>query len=143
MTMPNEIDEAYENVRVLIIEDDDHIRRIIRRLLRQIGFILINEAANGADGFKELLRVKPNLILCDIHMEPIDGMTFLRKLRALSAPHLSQLPFIFLTADAQRDTVVAAKELRVDGYLVKPVSPKQLKERVDAALFPPEAADDF
>ncbi len=141
MTLPYDAQQAYENVRVLVIEDDGHIRRIIRRLLRQIGFILINEAENGADGFKELLRVKPDLILCDILMEPIDDMTFLRKLRALSHPKLAQLPFIFLTADAQRDTVVAAKELRVDGYLVKPVSPKQLKERVDAAISPSETED--
>lgn len=129
----------YEQVRVLVLEDEDHIRRIICRLLRQIGFRLIHEVANGADGFKELLRVKPQVILCDIHMEPIDGLTFLRKLRGLGKPEFTRIPVIFLTADAQRDTVVEAKDLRVDGYLVKPVSPKQLKERIDAVLDP--AAD--
>ncbi|MFX4221786.1 MAG: response regulator [Thalassobaculum sp.] len=129
----------YEQVRVLVLEDEDHIRRIICRLLRQIGFRLIHDVANGADGFKELLRVKPQVILCDIHMEPIDGLTFLRKLRGLGKPEFTRIPVIFLTADAQRDTVVEAKDLRVDGYLVKPVSPKQLKERIDAVLDP--AAD--
>lgn len=126
----------YEQVRVLVLEDEDHIRRIICRLLRQIGFRLIHDAANGADGFKELLRVKPQVILCDIHMEPIDGLTFLRKLRGLGKPEFTRIPVIFLTADAQRETVVEAKDLRVDGYLVKPVSPKQLKERIDAVLHP-------
>ena len=129
----------YEQVRVLVLEDEDHIRRIICRLLRQIGFRLIHDVANGADGFKELLWVKPQVILCDIHMEPIDGLTFLRKLRGLGKPEFTRIPVIFLTADAQRDTVVEAKDLRVDGYLVKPVSPKQLKERIDAVLDP--AAD--
>lgn len=129
----------YEQVRVLVLEDEDHIRRIICRLLRQIGFRLIHDVANGADGFKELLRVKPQVILCDIHMEPIDGLTFLCKLRGLGKPEFTRIPVIFLTADAQRDTVVEAKDLRVDGYLVKPVSPKQLKERIDAVLDP--AAD--
>lgn len=129
----------YEQVRVLVLEDEDHIRRIICRLLRQIGFRLIHDVANGADGFKELLRVMPQVILCDIHMEPIDGLTFLRKLRGLGKPEFTRIPVIFLTADAQRDTVVEAKDLRVDGYLVKPVSPKQLKERIDAVLDP--AAD--
>ncbi|MEQ8584850.1 MAG: response regulator [Thalassobaculaceae bacterium] len=127
----------YENVRVLVLEDEVHIRQIICRLLRQIGFRLIHDVANGADGFKELLRVNPQVILCDIHMEPIDGLTFLRKLRGLGKPELSRVPVIFLTADAQRETVVVAKDLRVDGYLVKPVSPKQLKERIDAVLSPP------
>jgi len=128
----------YEHTRVLVLEDELHIRKIICRLLRQIGFRLIHEAENGADGFKELLRVKPQVILCDIHMEPIDGLTFLRKLRALGVPEISRVPLIFLTADAQRETVVEAKGLRVDGYLVKPVSPKQLKQRIDAVLFPEE-----
>ncbi|MCR9073540.1 MAG: response regulator [Alphaproteobacteria bacterium] len=125
----------YDHLRVLVLEDEGHIRRIVCRLLRQIGFKLIHDVANGADGFKELLRVKPHVILCDIHMEPIDGMTFLRKLRALGHPEFSRIPVIFLTADAQRETVVEAKDLHVDGYLVKPISPKQLKERIDAVLF--------
>lgn len=124
----------YENIRILVLEDEIYIRQIICRLLRQIGFRLIDEAGNGVDGFRELLRVKPQLILCDIHMEPMDGMTFLRKLRGLNHPQLSKIPLIFLTADTNRDTVVNARNLRVDGYLAKPVSMKALKERVDAAL---------
>lgn len=126
----------YEPIRVLVLEDEVHIRQIICRLLRQIGFRLITEAGNGADGFKELLRVRPQVILCDIHMEPIDGITFLKKLRALGHPELSRTPVIFLTADTNRDTVVAAKDLRVDGYLAKPVSQKSLRDRIDHVLKP-------
>ena len=124
-------DLPYENLRVLVLEDEIYIRQIICRLLRQIGFKLINEAADGVEGFKEILRVRPNVILCDIHMEPVDGIMFLRKLRALGHEQLSRVPVIFLTADKQHDTVLAAKELRVDGYLTKPVSQKALKERID------------
>ena len=126
----------YEPIRILVLEDEVHIRQIICRLLRQIGFRLITEAGNGADGFKELLRVRPHVIICDIHMEPIDGITFLRKLRALGHPELSRTPVIFLTADTNRDTVVAAKDLRVDGYLAKPVSQKSLRDRIDHVLKP-------
>jgi two-component system chemotaxis response regulator CheY len=69
--MIEEMDESkYDNVRVLVLEDEDYIRQIICRLLRQIGIRLIDEAANGADGFKEMLSVRPTIILCDIHMEP-------------------------------------------------------------------------
>ena len=135
MTAFNEANQ-YEHIRILVLEDESHIRQIIVRLLRQIGFRLIHDVANGADGFKELLRVNPQVILCDIHMEPIDGLTFLRKLRSLGKPEYTQVPVIFLTADSQRETVVEAKDLRVDGYLVKPVSPKQLKLRIDAVLNP-------
>lgn len=129
----------YENIRILVLEDEAHIRQIICRLLRQIGFRMIHDVANGADGFRELLRVSPQVILCDIHMEPIDGLSFLRKLRSLGKPEFTRIPVIFLTADAERNTVVEAKDLRVDGYLVKPVSPKQLKQRLDAVLFPTPA----
>ncbi len=125
----------YEGIRVLVLEDEAHIRQIICRLLRQIGFRMIHDVANGADGFRELLRVNPQVILCDIHMEPIDGLSFLRKLRSLGKPEFTRIPVIFLTGDAERHTVVEAKDLRVDGYLVKPVSPKQLKQRLDAVLF--------
>lgn len=79
----------YENIRILVLEDEAHIRQIICRLLRQIGFRMIHDVANGADGFKELLRVSPQVILCDIHMEPIDGLSFLRKLRSLGKPEFT------------------------------------------------------
>lgn len=128
-------EHPYENLRVLVLEDEAYIRQIICRLLRQIGFRLINEADNGVDGLREILRVRPHIILCDIHMAPMDGITFLRKLRGLGADPLSQVPVIFLTADKQQDTVVAAKELRVDGYLAKPVSMKTLKDRIDPLLL--------
>lgn len=125
----------FEHLRVLVLEDEVYIRQIICRMLRQIGFGLIDEAADGADGFRELLRVRPDVILCDIHMAPIDGITFLKKLRALRHEQLSVIPVIFLTSDIQKDTVLAAKELRVDGYLAKPVSPKILRERIEHVLF--------
>lgn len=127
--------QPYENLRALVLEDEAYIRQIILRLLRQIGFRLINEAANGADGFREILRVRPDVILCDIHMEPVDGIAFLRRLRTLDFEPLATVPVIFLTSDKQHDTVMAAKELRVDGYLAKPVSVKTLKERIDHVLL--------
>ncbi len=128
-------EHPYENLRILVLEDEAYIRTIICRLLRQIGFRLINEAENGIDGLREILRVRPHLILCDVHMEPMDGISFLRKLRGLGSDPLVRVPVIFLTADKQKDTVMAAKELRVDGYLAKPVSMKTLKDRIDAVLM--------
>lgn len=130
-----ENDKFYEFKRILVIEDEAHTRRIICRLLRQIGFQLIDEATDGTSGFHELLRVKPDLILCDINMQPMDGMSFLKRLRALSKPEFSEIPVIFLTADGNFDTVVHARELLIDGYIVKPVSMKALKERIDFVLI--------
>jgi len=125
----------YESKRILVIEDEAHIRQIICRLLRQIGYRLINEASDGSEGFKTLLRVQPDVILCDVHMEPVNGIMFLRKLRGLSQPKYASQPVIFLTGDQESTTVIAAKDLRVDGYLVKPVSLNALKDRIDAVLM--------
>jgi two-component system chemotaxis response regulator CheY len=125
---------VYDLKRVLVLEDETHIRRIIVRLLREIGFDTIYEASDGIDGMKELLRVRPDLILCDIHMEPMGGMKFLETVRNLKTSDVANLPVIFLTADAEVDTVLKAKELRVDGYIAKPVSLAHLKIKIDTVL---------
>lgn len=127
-------DPKYEFMRVLVLEDEIHIRRIIVRLLREIGFDLVYEVGDGIDGMKELLRVNPDLILCDIHMEPMGGLKFLQTIRSLKTNDVANLPVIFLTADAEVETVLRAKELRVDGYIAKPVSLTQLKTKIDAVL---------
>ena len=127
-------DSDYSNIRVLVIEDEVHIRQLIRRLLRQIGFTKINEASDGGSGFTEVIRTQPDVILCDIHMEPMDGLYFLKKLRDLGKPGISDLPVVFLTADTHQATVMAAKSLQVDAYIAKPISPKALQEKLDAVL---------
>lgn len=124
----------YDLMRVLVLEDEPHIRRIIVRLLREIGFDTVYEVSDGIDGMKELLRVHPDLILCDIHMEPMGGLRFLETVRSLKTGQVANLPFIFLTADAEVDTVLKAKQLRVDGYIAKPVSLAQLKTKIDTVL---------
>ncbi|WP_374468488.1 response regulator [Ferrovibrio sp.] len=124
----------YKDLRILVIEDESFSRRIICGLLRQIGFNLIEEASDGEQGFRETLRTRPQAVLCDIHMEPLDGLGYLSKLRDYAGPEIAATPVIFLTADKQQETVISAKQLKVDGYLVKPVSLASLKQRLDALL---------
>ena len=124
----------YEGVTVLVIEDEPSTRLLIKRLLLQIGIVSVVEAADGKAGLDEAMRTRPTIILCDVHMEPVGGRVFLKMLRSLKARSLALTPVIFLTADAQSDTVIFAKEHHVNGYLVKPVSLTQLKTRIDAVL---------
>lgn len=124
----------YEKIRILVVEDEAYTRQIICGLLRQLGFRLIDEASDGEAGFKELVRTRPVLVLCDVHMQPLDGLGFLAKLRGMSNAAFGALPVIFLTADKQQETVLTAKKLQVDGYLVKPVSLTALKQRIDLVL---------
>jgi two-component system chemotaxis response regulator CheY len=127
-------ESPYAKTRILVIEDEAYTRQMICTLLRQIGFRLIQEAADGEAGFKELVRTRPLIVLCDVHMQPLDGLGFLAKLRGMSNPAISETPVIFLTADKQQETVLSAKKLQVDGYLVKPVSLQVLSQRLEALM---------
>ncbi len=131
MTGPNAI---YEQLVVLIVEDEVHTRTVIKSLLRRIGIRSIVEAADGKAGLDEVLRARPTIVFCDVHMAPVDGLTFLKMLRQTKIESMRRTPVVFLTADAQRDTVMFAKEYQVNGYLVKPVSLGDLKSRIDAVL---------
>ena len=124
----------YGDIVVLVIEDEPHTRRLIRSLLMQIGIRSILEAADGKAGLDEAIRARPTLILCDVHMQPMNGRAFLKVLRGLKIRSLADTPVVFLTADSQRDTVLFAKEHHVNGYLVKPVSLADLKLRIDVIL---------
>lgn len=124
----------YEKIRVLLIEDESYTRHVIEGLLRQIGFNLISQAKEGGEGFRETVRVRPQVVLCDVHMEPVDGLDYLSKLRGFTNAAIAATPVVFLTADKQQETVVSAKQLKVDGYLVKPVSLQLLKQRLDGLL---------
>jgi two-component system, chemotaxis family, chemotaxis protein CheY len=124
----------YKSLRILVIEDEAFSRQIISGLLRQIGFNLIQEAKDGEAGFRETIRTRPQLVLCDVHMQPVDGLGYVAKLHACSGREIAETPVIFLTADHQQETVLSAKQMKVDGYLVKPVSLAALKQRLDSVL---------
>jgi two-component system chemotaxis response regulator CheY len=126
----------YGATRVLVVEDEDFTRKIIRSLLHQLGVRHFHEATDGKAGLLEVLRVRPQLVLCDIHMKPVNGLQFLKSLREAKIPAIASTPVVFLTSDSQTDTVMLAKEQAVDGYLVKPVSLAQLKRKIDSVLGP-------
>ena len=130
----------YDDYSVLIVDDEQFARQIVRNLLMQIGIRRVHEASDGKAGLLELLRVKPSMVLCDIHMKPIDGRQFLKTVRESKVARVAATPVVFLTADAKPDTVQFAKEHNANGYLVKPVSLTQLKQRIDAAIVQADLA---
>ena len=97
----------------------------------------IREAADGAEALQLLDGgFPPDLILCDVKMRPMDGITFLRQLRQHPNTACAKVPVILLTLDADAATVGAAQSLGVSSFLAKPISPKLLIERITAALRP-------
>lgn len=126
----------FADLRVAVIEDEKYTRNLIVRGLKQLGITRVHEAADGGEGLNIVAIVRPDVVLCDIHMEPVDGFQFLENLRRLPIPALASTPVVFLTGDAEQRTVLAAKQLQVNGYLVKPVSVTQLQRRIEAVLGP-------
>ena len=124
----------YRDLRILVIEDESFSRRIITGLLRQIGYVHVEEARDGEEGMRETLRTRPHVVLCDIHMQPLDGLGYLSRLRDHPDDQVAATPVVFLTGDKQEETVLSAKQLKVDGYLVKPVSLALLKQHLDKML---------
>ncbi|MEI6986845.1 MAG: response regulator [Rhodospirillaceae bacterium] len=124
----------YGKLSILLIDDESYTRQLIKQMLFQVGVKSISEAENGKDGLLELLRTRPDIVFCDIHMTPIDGLEVLRQLRSVKIPSIALTPVIMLTADAGTKAVAFAKEQCANGYLVKPVALSQLKSRIDAVV---------
>lgn len=125
----------YARLKVLVIEDEPFARSTVKQLLHRLGVLSIAEADDGGMGAREAMRTHPDVILCDVHMKPIDGLAFVERLRTMRIKGLHETPVIMLTADAQRGTVLSAREHDVKSYLVKPVDPVQLKTKLDAEIL--------
>lgn len=123
-----------EFLNILIVEDEPYVRTIIRRILSRLQINTIHEAKDGGEGLMQTLRVRPHLILCDVHMEPVDGVTFLSTLRNVKVPEIRDTPVIFLTSDSNQDLVMRARDLKVAGYMVKPVSVNDMKKNLSRVL---------
>jgi two-component system chemotaxis response regulator CheY len=125
---------SLDRYQLLIVEDDPMTRALLRRMLQQIGFSSVAEAADGEVGFQEIVIRRPHLVLCDVHMEPVDGFELVRRIREFRLASIRDTPIIMLTADAHEATVTTARGLQVQGYLTKPVDIDILRDRLEAVL---------
>lgn len=114
---------------VLIVDDYSTMVRIIRNLLKQIGFEDITDASNGEAAYK-LMEDRPfGLVISDWHMAPMSGYELLIKVR--DNRKISRTPFIMITAEAKTEQVVAAKRAGVNNYIVKPFNAQTLKGKIE------------
>ena len=118
--------------RVLIVDDERFMRSTVRQMLKVVGQFTVEEAADGAAALAAVASFKPDLVICDNGMAPMSGLEFLAKLRTHANEALRSTRVLMLTGDAKEATLVGAARLQVSGYLVKPVSAKQLGERMHA-----------
>jgi len=116
----------------LVVDDNDFVRLEMKKNLVYLGFKDVFEAANGMAAMP-LLAKNPDIIICDINMEPLNGFEFVKHVRALPPP-AGDVPIIFLTGDAQEKQVQEAVDLSVNAYLLKPVTIDNLKSKIVALL---------
>ncbi|MCQ8240726.1 chemotaxis response regulator CheY [Rhizosaccharibacter radicis] len=117
---------------VLIVDDYRTMLRIIRNLLKQIGFDSIDEATDGSEALAKL-RAKPyGLVISDWNMEPMTGLELLQAVRADA--RLTSLPFIMVTAESKTENVIAAKQAGVSNYIVKPFNAETLQGKIEKVL---------
>lgn len=113
---------------ILLVEDSDFVRHVIKKYLENMGFKTVLEASNGMDGLAELKK-NPDIIICDIEMEPLNGFEFLKLLRKQQGPE-KDLPLLYLTSSAESAYVQRAISLGVNAYILKPVLPEKLKAKL-------------
>ncbi|MEO3429448.1 response regulator [Pelagibius sp. CAU 1746] len=117
---------------ILIVDDYKTMLRIIRNLLKQLGFNNVDEATDGSAALQKLRDKEYHLVISDWNMEPMSGMQLLTEVRADTK--LKDLPFIMITAESKTENVIAAKEAGVSNYIVKPFNAATLKTKLAAVL---------
>ncbi len=120
------------NMSVLIVDDYKTMLRIIRNLLKQLGFNNVDEAADGSAALQKLRDKSYGLVISDWNMEPMSGLQLLKEVRA--DVKLKDTPFIMITAESKSENVIAAKEAGVSNYIVKPFNAATLKGKLTAVL---------
>ncbi len=128
-----------KRARVLVVEDEKIMSTFIMGNLRRLGILDLFALENGAAALRELAAIKPDLIITDVHMEPMGGIEFVRRLRASANSQMANIPVIFLSADSSASTVGEALPLGVAGYIVKPPSLAAMNAKIELALNGPKA----
>ena len=117
---------------VLIVDDYKTMLRIIRNLLKQIGFENVDEAMDGTEALAKLRSKRYGLIISDWNMAPMTGLELLQAVRGDAK--LATIPFIMITAESKTENVVAAKQAGVSNYIVKPFNAETLQGKIEKVL---------
>lgn len=121
-----------KNMNVLIVDDYKTMLRIVRNLLKQLGFNNVEEATDGSMALQMLRAGNFGLVISDWNMEPMTGLQLLKEVRADA--RLKPLPFIMVTAESKTENVIAAKQAGVSNYIVKPFNAETLKTKMASVI---------
>ncbi len=122
-----------KDIKILIVDDFSTMRRIIRNMLKQLGFTHVVEAENGAQALKELNSGGDfQLVLTDWNMPVMDGLQLLTEIR--NTRGLANIPVLMITAETKREQILHAAKSGVNGYLIKPFTAPALQEKIEKIL---------
>lgn len=117
------------NMRLLVVDDFSTMRRIIKNILRQLGFNNIEEADDGTTAWEVINKGGIDFVISDWNMPQMTGIELLRKVRA--SEEFADMPFLMVTAEAQQENVIEAVQAKVSNYIVKPFTAETLKQKID------------
>jgi len=119
---------AGPNTKFLVVDDFSTMRRIVRNLLKELGYTNVDEAEDGVQALQKLRSDQFDFVVSDWNMPNMDGLTMLQEIR--KDPALSKLPVLMVTAEAKKENIVAAAQAGANGYVVKPFTAATLDEKL-------------
>jgi len=137
VALADDIKAMMGRTKVLIVDDEYYIRKVIRTLLLAMGCTKIHEAPDGASGLESIRALAPDVVLLDWEMPGIDGAEFVRRVRSPDSFPYPAVPIIMLTGHGERSRVLEAVRLGVHEFLLKPVSSSALQARILSVLTKP------
>nr|WP_163503358.1 chemotaxis response regulator CheY [Halomonas socia] len=120
---------ADKNMSILVVDDFPTMRRIVRSLLKELGFTNVEEAEDGQEGLSKLRSGSFEFVVSDWNMPNLDGLEMLKQIRADAA--LKDLPVLMVTAEAKKENIIAAAQAGANGYVVKPFTAATLEEKLN------------
>ncbi|HET8597158.1 MAG TPA: chemotaxis response regulator CheY [Castellaniella sp.] len=118
-----------KTLKILVVDDFPTMRRIIKNLLKDLGYENVDEAEDGAQGLEKLRNGGFEFVVSDWNMPNMDGLTMLQNIRA--DPDLANLPVLMVTAEAKKENIIAAAQAGASGYVVKPFTAATLEEKLN------------
>ncbi len=119
---------ADPNTKFLVVDDFSTMRRIVRNLLKELGYANVEEAEDGVDGLAKLRAGNFDVVVSDWNMPNMDGLTMLQQIRADAG--LAKIPVLMVTAEAKKENIIAAAQAGANGYVVKPFTAATLDEKL-------------
>lgn len=120
---------ADKNISFLVVDDFPTMRRIVRSLLKELGFTNVDEAEDGQDALNKLRAGNFDFVVSDWNMPNLDGLEMLKEIRQDDA--LKSLPVLMVTAEAKKENIIAAAQAGANGYVVKPFTAATLEEKLN------------